>query len=244
MNTDKPIQFFNKIEEIHSIMPITPLKDYKHPWKDRARKDFQVPKCPVTSILNISRCPGINNIQEHGWIIKTWQDITIKTYSDGAYEWSTPSDQFDIAQEEALTEHKEELYSKYRKHWPINTFKHLLKFNTLWKAIIPEGHTLLQLPIPYYDNNLFTTAEGAYSSTQGPASLNIPVYWHRIEGEEFLPAGTPIAYLVLVADKLCPYNIGNPVETDRRRIKTYYRALNNKFVRDYKKIKELWKNNT
>ena len=48
---------------------------------------------------------------------------------------------------------------------------------------IPKGYYLLQLHPSYLDDNRFTSCSGKYTRDGGLAAINVPMFWHSIEGE-------------------------------------------------------------
>ena len=240
--TDK-VRFISVIPGLDEVMPIIKTSEYKHKWKKRASLDLgdKEVKCPVNKILNVSRCPGINNIQSVGWVLRLWQDVTIETNEDGdKINWSSAFNQSNERSGELINFHDDQRFGKYRTNWPKDTAKHIIKINTGWNVIIPKGYNLLQLPVAMADENEFTAVEGMYGGDLGPATLNVPVYWHNIGNTKTIKAGTPLAQFILVPDEEYEYSVEPSTEEINKIFDVYGRIINNTFVSNYNKVKQWW----
>lgn len=203
----KPIvRFTSLIPGLEKLMPIINAKDYKHAWVGRAHDEFaELRKDPANLMqrfVHTTRCPAIFSLQRNGWILRTWQDITIETFGDRtSFQWTSAIDQRSIHpnyKAEAVSSHGEVQYFKYQENFPSNTLRTVLKLNTPWLCAVPKGYYLLEMPVAYLDENRFTTMPGFYSMEHGPATLNVQVLWHVLNGKELIKAGTPIAQYILV----------------------------------------------
>jgi hypothetical protein len=197
------IVFETSIPGMDKIMPIIPAKDYKHPWVNRALDDLanirKQPNYGMEKMIHTARCPGIFKLQRHGWILRTWQDITIETNGDGqTFRWTTPIDQSVINQEEYIGSHPPDQLHQYMNNWPNNTLKSLIKIHTGWKCVVPKGYYLMEMPVAYSDENRFTTVPGYFTREMGPAQMNVQLMWHLTEGKTLIKAGTPISQYILV----------------------------------------------
>jgi hypothetical protein len=135
--------------------------------------------------------------------------------------------------------HDQDVYYKYRKNWPKESIGHILKVNTGWSTTIPKGFALMQLPVPLLDQNMFTSVEGMYYREDGPAMLNVPMYWHSKKGSEIIKAGTPIAYLVLVPAEQPKFSIE---EDHSNTLEVASRLKERSFITNYSYVKKFWSN--
>ena len=79
------LEFCSLIEGVEDVMPIIPASQYKHEWMRTAaismKKDGELGhvdgKDPL-EFQHTSRCPGILNIKNEGYIVRTHQDIEIE----------------------------------------------------------------------------------------------------------------------------------------------------------------------
>lgn len=231
------LEFYCTIEGVDSVMPIIESKKYIHEWKNESIKKFNLSKKNNERHSSVARCPGINLIQSQGWIIRTWQDVAIETYNnDTEFSWKTPANQ-ETLNSEAYINYHDQSNTEHFKNWPKNTLKNIIKFNTGWRAKIPKGFMLLQLPVFYSDENRFTTCSGAYD--YGIATLNVPVYWHELNDNTLIRAGTPIAQLILVPKEEYSFKI---TDVDHKAEKLAELINSNTFIKNYKNIKDFWRN--
>ncbi len=179
------------------------IKPTEFKWFAKAVDDFKKHQ-EGTHIL---KCPGVNTIIKTGWIQKNYQDIEIRTNGDGkTFECLMTYDQinhkYGKLMSNYISDHPPEMFDKFR---PMNnnTLKTFIKFQTPWIAYIPDGYKLLQIPVSYSDENIFTAATGFL---KGACHLNVPVYWHQLEGRHIIKKGTPICQYLLIKD--------NDVETE------------------------------
>jgi hypothetical protein len=237
-NRKQKLIFHSSIEGMEKIMPIIPSKNYRHGWKTDAIAEFNENKKDILNkASSMARCPGINLIQKQGWIVRSWQDVVIETNEENEQiSWCTPIDQKSLEHNDFISFHSKEMF-KHIKNYPLHTVKSVIKFNTGWKCKIPRGYILYQLPIAHNDENRFTTISGCYTCDTGIATLNVPVYWHILDGKVHLPAGTPLCQLILVPDQTYDYEIS---KLDSSEIRATYLALNNQFVSYYNNIKQYW----
>ena len=232
------VRFLSTISGVEEIMPIIKSSELKHEWKIRASKDIS--KCPVGQVMrNVSRCPGINALHKTGWIVRLWQDVTITADEEGDdISWTAPVDDTSIAP--IISFHDKDVFHKYRSDWPKNTSKHILKFNTGWRAIIPKGYKLLQLPVMMSDETNFTPVEGVYDIGD-QAGLAIPVYWHNV-GTKVLKAGTPLAQLILIPDEEYEFTVEGDTSETEKEFNIQNMLYSNTLFRNYNKIRKFWRN--
>jgi hypothetical protein len=180
-------------------------RDIKHPWTRRALLKLtsarKTPEFGLEKSVYTARCPGIFNLQRHGWVMRTWQDITIETFGDGSrFEWTSAVDQkiFNERVGDAVAFHPKQQLADYMDNWPSNTLDTLVKIQTPWRCLVPKGYYLLEMPVAYSDENRFTTVHGVYSRDKGIAQMNPQFMWHVMNGKTLIKAGTPIAQYILV----------------------------------------------
>ena len=193
------VEFFSLLPEVADIQPIIPASQYKPKWWNNAQKEFvsmaKNKDFGKTAFKHTAKCPGIFNLLRHGWIMKTWQDITIKTNGDKqTFEW-TSAKKID---EESVGFNTNDQLSDYFGGWD-DALNCVLKIHTPWRCIVPKGYYLLEGPVPYSDNTHFTTLPGFFSQEYGVAQMNVQLKWNTLNDEILIPAGTPIAHYMLVS---------------------------------------------
>lgn len=244
---DPKLEFVSIIPSVTQIMPIEPSKSVSRSWLRKVVRDFKQqlknnPK-PRHCITNISRCPGISKIMKNGWIQKTWTDITIQTNGDGVgFNWTSSIDQQDLALNHNInmpyvSYHPHNMYGDYNPS--KNSLKSIIKIFSPWIVYIPKGYYLLSMPIPYPDMHEFTAAIGLLDCDDGPNFLNVQLFWHELNSEVFIPAGTPLAQYVLVKKEKIDYNIREYNDNDIYNLRLKSNSKDNKFIPNYKNWKGL-----
>lgn len=243
-NKKQKVTFICTAPGVESIMPIIPAKEYKHAWIVRAQQDFA--KCRKEKNFGTSpenhtvKCPGIVTLQKQGWILRTWQDICIETYGDGhKFTWNSAVDQtkLDPLTGSYVGHHASEQYATYMENWDPNTLKTVIKIQSPWLCLIPKGHYLLEIPVPYLDDNRFIAVPGMFDCDLGYAPLNVQLLWRVKEGKAVIKAGTPIAQYILVPKEKIDFEIKTHGKSD---MLLFGKLLNQfRFVRNYSEIKRL-----
>jgi hypothetical protein len=233
------------IPGVEQIMPIVEAKEIKHLWvgkaidefaADRKKPDFGMKKATYTA-----KCPGIFSLQRHGWVMRTWQDIVIETFGDGSrIEWATPIDQEALAKDVGnyVGFHTETQLKGYMDNWPTNALATVVKIQSPWRCTIPKGYYLLETPIPYNDENRFTTLPGFFSPAQGPAQMNPQLLWHVPVGKTLIKAGTPIAQYILVPMEKHKLEVRAIGEANKHEVSS---LLNDhRFIKNYAEVKRFY----
>lgn len=233
------IEFINEIEGVAQLMPIIPAKDIKRSWVERAHSEFAAirkdPNWRNNKMMHTAKCPGIFALQRHGWVLRTWQDIEITTNGDGSnFVWRSPS----TIGGDAVGFHPPHQLADYFGEWPKDTLRTLVKIHTGWRCIVPKGYYLMEMGLPLYEENRFTTVPGYFSREAGPASMNVQLMWHVMKGTVLIPAGTPIAQYVLVPKDQPEFTCRDVEKKDNIRLSHLYDA--SKFVKSYSEVKKLF----
>lgn len=233
------------IPGVAEIMPIVPAKDIRHAWVNRAvaevKADRQHPEFGMHKKFHTAKCPGIFNLQRNGWVVRTWQDITIETFGDGErFEWTSAIDQSKLGEgiEGYVSYHSKEQLHKYMDNWPNNTLRPIIKIHSPWICKVPKGYYLLEMPVAYSDENRFTVAPGFFNPELGRAPLNVQLLWHVMKGKTLIKAGTPIAQYVLIPKDKVDMEIVTHKDTEHKNIHTL--LLNNRFITSYGDIKRFY----
>jgi hypothetical protein len=239
------IIFRNEIEGVNELMPMIEAKHLKHMWVDRCRADLtkarQNPQFGMSLFTHTARCPGIFSLQRTGWVLRTWQDITIETNGDGqSFQWRSAIDQTTISRNkiEAVGSHSKETLAGYMENWSPNSLQTIIKINSGWACKVPKGYSLMEMPIPYLDDSRFTTLHGFFPYEYGEAPMNPLLVWHKLNGKVLIKAGTPIAQYMLVA------NADFEIETTGADIDSFdlrTTSIQSRFVANYHELKKFFK---
>jgi len=253
------IDFIAQIEGVETIMPIIKASEYRHKWMIKMaqdykklgsltqRSDFTNPSTPPSKDQrHTSKCPGIIDYRNQGYIVRLHQDVKIDVLGDDqeSYRWQGPlNDKYLDTKDEFINHHGEGNLYPFYENWPKDTLKKIIKVNMPWKVRIPKDHYLLQMHPFYLDDFRFTTCSGVLDCNMGIAPIAVPMFWHTTKGEELIKAGTPIAQLILIPkDEIEHRNLNivtDPKFKEDERVS--YLMLRQQFTVNYNKIKEFWK---
>lgn len=237
---NKPtIEFVNELSGVAELMPLISAKEFRHPWVNRAVHDFakirENPTWNQKKLIHTARCPGIFSLQRHGWIMRTWQDVSINTKKEDNinFSWLCARNQ------DYISHHPPHQLADYWEDWPKDTLRSVIKINTGWRCVVPKGYYLYEMPLPLYEEQRFTTIPGYFSREAGPASMNVQLLWHVMDGETLIKAGTPIAQYILVP-KEQPEMICRDADEDKDRLRLSRLYDETRFVKNYNEIKKLF----
>lgn len=234
------VEFICRLEGVEELMPIIPAAEYKHAWTGRVLEDFKKkranPEYGMKHELTTAKCPGIFNLMRHGWILRSWQDITIETNGDGVTcNWTAAADQKALGCADAVDFHPPEQLVNFLDNWD-GVIQAIVKFPTPWVCKIPPGYFLLEMPVAYSDENRFETMTGYFSSEYGYAQMNPQVKWKVPYGKVLIKAGTPLAQYILVKRDQFDVVVRKESPKENRLAKLIYEHA---FVKNMKRFKEL-----
>jgi hypothetical protein len=121
-----------------------------------------------------------------------------------------------------------------------NTLKTTVKIQSPWIVYVPVGYQLLCLPIPYPDDNRFTAAIGIIDGDQGPNFLNVQLFWHSLNSQEVIPAGTPLAQYFLVKKEEVETTIEQFTTETLEDLRLRRLTLGSQFLPNYSKLKTIF----
>jgi hypothetical protein len=250
---EEQMNFFRKpkvvfdclVPGVERLMPMVEAKTIRHPWVNKAvaevKADRQNPEYGMKKQVHTAKCPGIFNLQRHGWVMRTWQDITIETFGDGSrFEWTSAIDQNKLSEQagEYIGFHPDIQLANYMENWPSNTLRTILKIQSPWRCVVPKGYYLLEMPVAYSDENRFTTINGFFSHEHGPAQMNPQFMWHVMRGKTLVKAGTPIAqYILIPKDK---YEMEIKALKQATEHEFFELTNSHRFIKNYAEIKRIY----
>lgn len=205
------IKFYNHIPGIAEIYPIIEAKELKRPWIEKNGEDLanlskNIKKCPVSKIREImslsafiSRCPGIRQFINRGYILQNPIDFYVETYGDRSrieIASMNPPNKGNKFKVDTHPEPQMEPYSAL----PLNSCKKVIKVSTGWECLPPKDYLFILNSVFYNNESRFTVPSGILDpliSTQ----LNIFLFWNVLEGRELVKAGTPLAQIIPIPRK-------------------------------------------
>lgn len=257
MASKKRIDFIATTEGIETTMPIIKASEYKHQWMVKMAQDYKrlgsltqrhdkfnaTPAQSEVEQRHTSRCPGIIDYRNQGYIVRLHQDVKIEVMSDGeSFRWITPLEEKG-EKESFISFHAEQNLYPFFENWPKDTLKRIVKFNLPWSVRIPKDHYLLVMHPFYLDDFRFTTCSGVLDCNMGLGGLALPMFWHATKGQHLIKAGTPLAQLILIPkDEIEHRNLNLVTDPKfREEARVGYLMLRQQFTVNYNKVKEFWK---
>jgi hypothetical protein len=244
-NKRPKIEFFSLSPDITRLAPIVPAHKFKPQWFEKATKEFvNITKQEgygTEPVRHTAKCPGVFNLIRYGWVMTTWQDIIIETNGDKQlFIWKTPIDQSKLRSKTQMDEnvgfHPSSQLSDYMGGWD-DSLNCVLKIHTPWRVIVPKNYYLLEGPLPYSDDNRFTTMPGFFSQEYGVSQLNVQLKWNVLNGKTLLKAGTPIAHYMLVPKIQADVEVMDATDKQLEAEELTQKELNRRYVSDRAKSK-------
>tara|TARA_Y100000310_G_C20460036_1_gene704891 strand:- start:45 stop:806 length:762 start_codon:yes stop_codon:yes gene_type:complete len=197
----KRIEFFNEIKGIADLFPIIEAKDYKPNWVKKVREDYVQKKGKAD--VHLYRCPGIFEVLNYGYIVRSWCDFTIdvdpEVAETGEFSGRIPSfgrltnKPVSGRPMEKIIEGQPEEVMKFIPR-PKGTLKNVIKIVTCWHIVAPKNLKFLFLPLPYPDSFEFSHAPGILDPSIN-AEINLQLFWN-ITGSFLVKAGTPLGHII------------------------------------------------
>ena len=198
----KKIQFFSTIPGVAEACPIIPASKYITNWQKRAREDYKASsKRSKGRMDHIAQCPGIFDLNKHGYILPMWHDVLIETMGDGKeFKWTVPtSDIHELAEGKEIISKQQTGVETLMpvKPWSMTS---LIKFNTPWNVIAPKGVKFIMIPIAYPDSFELESSIGILDPSVS-TELNVQAFYNIPKGEYLLKAGTPLAQIIPLSEQ-------------------------------------------
>ena len=171
----------------------------------------------------IKKCVPVLDAIGSGYLILTHCDIEIKWDGIG-YVFDAPHDNY-----------------KFISHHPLaqavshplagNDLTDVPKYANPWAIVTPKGYSCLFIPPMHRDNDI-TIFQGIVDTDSYNAPVQLPFIINKKEQDIFIPAGTPIAQIIIFKREDWKSEI---IENQNISLKT--KALNNsRFFDAYKKL--------
>jgi hypothetical protein len=235
------VRFVNLMPGVEYAHPILKSSDYKWDWLRIAALDYkeQLKSIPADVMFSgTNRCPGINQLSKTGFIVTAPIDFTIKTKKDDdtAFKWAAPTNA-KFQGQDYIGFHGPNQLSKYIP-FRSDTLKTLIKVQTRWRIFSSSDIVFLQMPIAYPDHTAFTSATGILDPEQS-IEMNVQLYWHVLDGDVTVKAGTPLCQLVPIPrDFAVNFQVDTATEEDRYVADAWNYISNMSFLKDVKPFLE------
>jgi len=212
------VRFYNTVPGFATANPVVLAQDIKREWVKNNSKDMQgyhsllqnVTKCPVTMLRQklggtfIVKCPGIRKFMNTGYVVPLPFEMIVETNGDGesvkvihpdvgASVWNETAAQL-------VDKHDRKMFHDYIPV-PRSSIKSLLKVNTCWNIVPDDDYVYLVTSVEYNNEDRFTVAPGILDPYIN-SNINVTLYWHVLNGREFVKAGTPLVQLIPIPRKM------------------------------------------
>jgi hypothetical protein len=237
----KKIKFYCSLPEVKERYPIISARSQKFQWLRNsavAYKRMVDERSTQEQISGTVKCGGIASIMQHGYVVRSWFDITIKPLDD--------SKNFECYIPEGIYAYlNEKNYNKKLVTWFSNDnpshgiplaptdLQSLIKINTPWTVSIPKGWNLLFMPIPYSDNPEFSATHGVLE-TGNKYDISVIIKIHTTNKELFIPAGTPLCQFIPFQTDAVPIEFFDITEEMKKLNTQYQYDRNHSFIIKYK----------
>tara|TARA_B100000287_G_scaffold410505_1_gene439025 strand:- start:46142 stop:46870 length:729 start_codon:yes stop_codon:yes gene_type:complete len=178
----KPIRFWSTYPGVVDCHPIIPAH----------RLERAYGKCPhAAKQKHASKCPALKQLGSTGWIVPMPCDVKIITNGDmETVDWKAPTlldtDNGFVSVHDG---------TQSAASAPPHSMNSVIKIGTTWRVSAPKDVVFIQSPVLYNGEKRFTSALGIFDPRRVP-QLNAQLYWHVLEGETLIEAGTPMMQLI------------------------------------------------
>ncbi len=165
----------------------------------------------------VLNCPAIKQITSVGYVLRAPADFIIKTGPSVEHlSWETPflfkrhSDKYTFSGSEYYVSWHSPAQTEplIPKEIPNTDKKYLhsaVKIETPWRVKASDDILLLQLPVTYNNEARFSAAIGVLDPKY-MHSVSVQLFWHVVEGETLIKAGTPLVQYVPIQRSLFQKN--------------------------------------
>lgn len=246
----KKITFFSTIPGVNDVAPVVEAGSMLPKWVETARNDYkkQLEQAGDSTFFHIYRCPGIFDLFNTGYILRAWCDFTIETDVNQPYgfKWSLPNtDIVDIFREaehgSIISNHGGETGSAGQIPYPNQSVKTIIKYGMPWHAIVPKGLKFIMMPLPYSDDQTFSSSVGIWDPSIS-TNCNIQMFWHKLDGSHTVRTGTPLAQLIPISAESFKFETRDATDHDIKWTKKKHFLLNFGFMFRRNQMKESYEN--
>jgi len=208
------VRFYSMDQNVSIMYPVVDTRLTDRDWNNVGDISRNRPEQGKQTVLN---CPAIKQITSVGYVLRAPADFIIKTGATvDKLSWETPflfkrhSDKYTFSGSEYyISWHSPSQTEPLIPKEIPNTDKHYLhsavKVETPWRVKTSDDIVLLQLPVTYNNEARFTAAIGVLDPKY-MHSVSVQLFWHVLEGETLIKAGTPLVQYVPVQRSLFQKN--------------------------------------
>lgn len=208
------VRFYSLDQNVATVYPIIENRLTERDWNGLGNTERNRPEQGRQTVLN---CPAIKQIVNVGYVLRAPADFVIKTGTNpDDIAWETPfmfkrhSDKYTFsntdyyiswhspAQTEPLL--PKEIPSSNKEY-----FHSAVKVETPWRIKASDDILLLQVPVTYNNEARFSAAIGIVDPKYMHA-VSVQLFWHVVDGETLVRAGTPLVQYIPISRKLLEKN--------------------------------------
>lgn len=238
----KEIEFKHKVDLVRKLFPIYCATKLPMAWRKKLNTYI---KDNDLSLQNTSLCSGIHELLNISYVITSVTDISITTNGDGkSFKWEVPTAAISKMVGYDAVSHFESVQYGDHVNLPENTLKTIVKIQTGWTVKLPRNYALVFSPLTYNEENRFTAFSGVLDPTISN-ELNVPLFWHILNGKTVIEAGTPLALLTPIKQEKFNFVIKeqNIEDEENRKNLLHSRAISfskpsSYFLKRYQKQRE------
>ena len=186
------IRFYSLERYVTDLYPIIPTSQLKRKWNsEEVKKNV----CPFSGTQSSSNCPGIKQWSRLGWVLQAPADFVIKTNGDGvSFQWEVPY--LFNGTNSYISEHVQEQTLPIIDS-PRDTLQTTVKVETPWRIRASDDMVLIQTHVHWNNEDRFTAATGILDPRYA-LQANAQLFWHILDGETCIKAGTPLVQYIPV----------------------------------------------
>jgi len=218
------VRFYSLEPGVHDLFPIVKASSVRRPFEFEEQTD--------PAALSSKHCPGIRKLITTGWVVTAPADFLIRTTGDGLFfDWAEP---IKFTKGTPGTANYISSHTRSQVEPLIddasNTLKTVVKVETPWRLDASDDLIFLQIPISYNREARFTAAHG-FLDPKYMHAVNVQLFWHVLEGETLIRAGTPLCQLIPIEKSTLSMSkfdveIGKATEQDYNRERSFNFAAN------------------
>ena len=217
------LRFYSLEPGVAEVWPIIPAHKLKRAWMQR-----NDPPDPDNGNMHTKNCPGITKLVSMGYVLRAPADFIIKTDKDNntTFNWSeaTRFNTEDPNNPRYIGFHNQH-QTEPTLDDPTKTLKVAVKVDTPWRVKASDDILLLQVPVSYNNEPRFTAAHGILDPRFAHV-VNVQLYWHVMDGETLIKAGTPLCHYIPVQRDFGIQNIDLIVDDANEDDKILEKAFN------------------
>jgi hypothetical protein len=208
------VRFYSMDQNVAIMYPVVDNRLTDRDWNGIADVSRNRPEQGKQIVLN---CPAIKQITSVGYVLRAPADFVIKTGPDVEHlSWETPflfkrhSDKYTFSNADYYVSWHSPAQTEplIPKEIPNTDKKYLhsaVKVETPWRVKASDDILLLQLPVTYNNEARFSAAIGILDPKYMHA-VSVQLFWHVLEGETLIKAGTPLVQYVPIQRSLLEKN--------------------------------------